>query len=94
MFEYSLIYESGKIKVGKESYEASLLLEQLIGECLIILKQNGFEFELNSDEKEPGGIILSTDATIKEDSISTKIGLKCCERLISVLGGSIQTYTQ
>lgn len=36
LFEYSLICESGKIKVEKENYEANLLIEQLIGECLII----------------------------------------------------------
>lgn len=138
LFEYSLIYEGNKIKVEKENFEARLLLQQLIGENLIILRQNGFNFIFNGDSKELDGVNLSTDATILkrvfdnifsniskyadpqkpiyinidindgkiiiefknsikeafEESTSTKIGLKCCERLLSELGGSIQAYSK
>ena len=138
LFEYSLIYESGKIKVKKESFDASLLLQQLIGENLIILRQKGYEFIVNDNINALNGYNLSTDATVLkrvfdnifsniskyadsqkpiyininvfesriiiefknsvkesfEESTSTKIGLKCCERLMFELGGSITAYSQ
>lgn len=61
LFKYSLVYNDIDIDVNKESYDASLLFQQIIGEQIIIAKQNGFttQFICELDEVQ-----ISTDVMI------------------------------
>lgn len=61
LFKYSLVYDSDKIEVNKEPFTANLLLQQLIGEQLVIAKQNGVNTIFNCDIDD---VEISTDALL------------------------------
>lgn len=130
LFEYSLVYMTNSIKVNKEEYNAQLLIDQLLCEQIMIIKQSGYSVDLKynlGDEiiktdalilkrvidnlfsnlskyaknnstikitvsKDEKGIIIRFENEVKDkinESQSTKIGLRSCDKLMEELGGSI-----
>lgn len=49
LFKYFLVYDKSGIDVNFESISAELLIQQLIGEQLVIARQNGFDVVFNCD---------------------------------------------
>lgn len=130
LFEYSLVYMTNSIKVNKEEYNAQILIDQLLCEQIMIIKQSGYSVDLKyklGDEiiktdalilkrvidnlfsnlskyaknnstikitvsKDEKGIIIRFENEVKDkinESQSTKIGLRSCDKLMKELGGSI-----
>lgn len=61
LFQYAVVYDNDTIEVNKECFDAGLLLQQLIGEQIIIAKQNGFDTTFNCDIED---VEISTDALL------------------------------
>lgn len=133
MFKYFLVYGNNEIELDIQRYQLAGLLEQLLGEYTIGLRQKGY---IVSSETLKDDCIVDTDVNmlkrvfdnvfsnteryadkskeIRVSSVlngsniiiqvvnyiepnchnpeSTKIGLKTCEKIMSLLGGKFETY--
>ena len=63
MFKYSLAFGDAEKSVSLEEYDAETLLEQLISEHMVLLRENGYSVEIiNDGEVELAGRKIVTDA--------------------------------
>lgn len=61
LFKYSLVYNKDEIEVHKEKVDAELLLQQLIGEQVIIATKNGFNIKFTCEIEN---VEISTDVML------------------------------
>ena len=62
MFGYFLVFGKGDNEISLEEYDAATLLDQIIFEHVLLMKENGYAAEVNKNDSELSGRVLRVDA--------------------------------
>ena len=62
MFKYLLAFGDTDKEVSLETYDASMLFDQILSEHILLLRENGYDIEVEGDRAIPEGSLVSTDA--------------------------------